>query len=278
MLKHKLVGKAPDVPSAADFDNNSFDAFSKFMNSLDAYINPGMVLLMFDEFEAIDQKIANGFFSGEILGLLRHQMQYNPSVGFILAGSRLMEGTSKEYIGLISTFTLQEEVSYLGKQDARDLVCVPLKDKVFFEEAAVDELVNVTNGHPLLLQTFCHELIHQMKLQNHMNFISVEDAVKVINEKAHSRTLCYFIMNELDKIEEDLLTEIANRNEEGQQWVPESRVRAQVQHFHSAEEIADGLQHLIMRRLIERISSPAGESGYRVTIPFLSRWIYYLSH
>ena len=99
-----------------------------------------------------------------------------------------------------------------------------------------------------------------MKLQNHMNFISLENTNKVIDEQAHNSTLCLFIMNELDKIEKDLITEIANRNEEGQQWVPESRVRAQVQPNHSGQQITDGLQHLIMRRLMERISSPSGEA------------------
>jgi GAF domain-containing protein len=278
MLGHPRLGKAPEVPDTKDFDRNAFNAFSQFMDSLGALMTPGMVLLMFDEFEVLDRKVSEGHFSVGVFGLLRHQMQYNPSVGFILAGSRLLEGTSKEYIGLISTFTLQKEVSYLDKQDANDLVCVPLKDKVFFEEAAVEELVYVTNGHPLLLQTFCHEVIHQMNLHNYTNFISLEDANKVINKQAHNSTLCLFIMNELDKAEKDLITEIANRNEEGQQWVPESRVRAQVQPNHSDQQITDSLQHLITRRLIERTSSPAGESGYRVTIPFLSRWIYFLSH
>ena len=78
MLKHPLVGKAPDVPKAKIFDNNSFDAFSKFMSSLTHLITlPGMVLLMFDEFEVLDKKVTDGHFSVGIFGLLRHQMQYN---------------------------------------------------------------------------------------------------------------------------------------------------------------------------------------------------------
>jgi hypothetical protein len=149
---------------------------------------------------------------------------------------------------------------------------------VFYEEAAVDELVRVTNGHPLLLQTFCHELIHQMNLQNYTNFISLEDVNKVIEAQARNRTLCLFIMNELGEIEKQLVAEISNRNEEGQQWVPESRVRAQVQNYFSAQQTSDALQHLILRRLIERAYSAAGEPGYRITIPFFSRWIYFLSH
>ncbi len=278
MMNHPLVGRAPEVPKIKDFNKKSFPAFSKFMDSLVTFMPKGMVLLMFDEFEVLNNKVSEGLISLDIFGMLRHEMQYNPSIGFILAGSRLLEDKSRDYIGLLSTFTLSKEVSYLAEPDAKDLVCVPLKGKVFFEEAAVDELVRVTHGHPLLLQTLCHELILLLKLNNRINFISLEDANKVINSQAQNSTLCLFIMNELDDVEKDLITEIANRNEEGQAWVPETRIRAQVQPKHSGQLVSDGLQHLITRRLIERTLSPAGESGYRVTIPFFSRWIYFLSH
>ncbi len=277
MTEHPLVSKAPDMPGKAAFDNNPSEAFSSFMRAIGGCIDPGMVLLMFDEFEVLDQKVMDGAIHAEIFGLLRHEMQYNPHVGFIVAGSRLLEGTSKPYIALISAFTLQKEVSYLEEEEARDLIRLPLKDRVFIEESAVDELVRVTHGHPLLLQTFCHELILQMNQKNHINFVSLEDTLRVIKQKSKVSGLCVFITNELDPIEMDLATEIANCNEDGQQWVPETRIRAQMQNY-SPQQITDGLNHLIARKLIERLVVPASVAGYRGVIPFFSRWIYCLNH
>jgi len=276
LIDHPRIGRSPELPAQSNFSQSPYQTFNDYMKEIGDCLKPGLVVLMFDEFEVLDRQVQKGVLDVETFGQLRDQMQFNPHVAFILAGTHVLDEMSKDYIGLLSTFALHKEVSYLEPEDASSLVKEPLLGKVFYEEAAVEELVRVTHGHPLLIQALSHELVFQMNMKRRVNFISLADTQKTIESQARQDHLGQFVWNELDDCERALLVELSNRTEEGLACVSESRLRALS--TLPQDHMAANLQHLVGRRLFERVKSPSGEVGYKMVVPFLSRWVYYRSH
>jgi hypothetical protein len=93
----------PDIRSAQD----SLDAFQDYLNKLAAACGNRSLLLMFDEmelfFDTLRNQQENGAYEGsgstryeDIVHLLRHNMQHNRRMSFIMSGTKRLLDIASE--------------------------------------------------------------------------------------------------------------------------------------------------------------------------------------
>ncbi len=187
MKSYEISYKRISVPSLDAFKEKPYATFNNFMKQVCNALGPTLMVLMLDEFEALEQRVVDGKVDADIYAQLRHQMQFSPNVAFILAGTHRLEELSADYKGIIFTGALHREVGFMDESNARALVEKPVAGQVSYEDAAVDLLWHVTCGHPYLLQLLCQHLIAEMNCRRESNFITLGDVKAAIEHFGRQR-------------------------------------------------------------------------------------------
>jgi hypothetical protein len=263
------------VPSIADFKEAPYIVFEDFIEDISSVLGSHLLVLMFDEFEQLDNLVVQGDVDANIYGFLRDKMLFQPNVTFILAGTHRLEDLSENYKGIVFNVTLPREVSFMDEANARTLVTQPVAGQVIYEDAAVDELLRATYGHPYLLQYLCQSLIAKMNQQAESNYITIDDVNNVIEEYVRQRgSHLKEIWDQSTEIEQAVLSYLAETLEASQLHISQAELINRLN--CTAGEIADALRRLTRRHLIEAIAArsvEARETRYQPTMRLFYKWI-----
>lgn len=152
--------------SRAQLNKDPFTNFDEWLDQVERRLGESIALLIFDEFEALDNAIHKGRFDGDdILGLLRHLIQHRLRFKLLLAGSHTLEEYHRWASYLINVQLVQ--VSYLKEEEARHLVEQPVKDFALrYEPTASQHVLALTRCHPFLVQLLCAEIVAYKNEQN----------------------------------------------------------------------------------------------------------------
>ena len=136
-----------------------FTCFDEWLDEVEVTLEQNIALLALDEFEALDSVIARGYFDEEaVLGMLRHLIQHRPRVKVLLAGSHTPDELQRWASYLINVQVVH--ISYLKKEEARQLIERPVKDFALrYEPDASQRVLDLTRGHPFLVQLLCAEIV-----------------------------------------------------------------------------------------------------------------------
>ena len=151
----------PALPLPA-LANNPFTIFDQWLDEIEAITatqGRPTILLTLDEFEALDDAI-NAKRLGEqaILGTLRHIIQHRTNFKLLLAGSHTLDEFRRWSHYLINAQVLH--LSYLQPAEARQLIEQPVKEfALVYDIAASQRVLDLTRGHPYLVQLLCSEII-----------------------------------------------------------------------------------------------------------------------
>lgn len=138
------------------------DPFTRFDNWLDDVENTlgrNTALLCLDEFESLDYAISRGRFDREeVLGMLRHWIQHRLKFKLLLAGSHSLEELKYWSSYLINVQIIK--LGYLKDDEALHLVEHPVQDfPLQYEPSATLRVIQLTRGHPYLVQLLCSEIV-----------------------------------------------------------------------------------------------------------------------
>ncbi|MBE9030157.1 AAA family ATPase [filamentous cyanobacterium LEGE 11480] len=136
-----------------------FTIFDEWIDQVEAAIAPATALLMLDEFEALNHALDAGRFDADIvLGMLRNLIQHRDRFRVLLAGTHTLEEFQRWSGYLINLQVLH--LSYLSEAEARQLIEHPVRDFALrYEDGAVDRIIQLTHGHPFLVQLLCTEIV-----------------------------------------------------------------------------------------------------------------------
>ena len=228
---------------------------------------------MFDEFEVLEKRVANGKVDSDIYEHLRHIMQFCPNITFILAGTRRTDYLSPDYRKMFSNMALTQEVSFMDAADARDLIQLPVAGQVTIENGAIDELMRATHNHPYLLQLLCNHLIVEMNHKAKSNIISLEnvnDAIEHFVEHGEFTNL-WEETTDTEKMIFSALSKIIK---------PENSYSSMSEISRSLnlpnERISEALDGLLRHHLVERLTvqeSDEKDIFVKPTIDLFYRWI-----
>jgi hypothetical protein len=165
-----LAQRVP-VPVPEAFRDQPGAAFDEFLDQISAAIDPGLLVLMLDEFEALEVRVEHKTIGPEVFEYLRHQMQSRCNVTFILSGVHRLDDMSSAYRSIVDTLALHREIGFMEHTDAERLIREPVAPIVTYENLVVEQIWRLTHGHPYFIQLLCHIMISDMNRRADSNFI-----------------------------------------------------------------------------------------------------------
>jgi hypothetical protein len=241
-----------------------FTCFDEWLDQVEVNLRGRTALLALDEFEALDSAIGKGHFDEEVvLGMLRHLIQHRPCFKALLAGSHTLDELQRWASYLINVQVVH--ISFLEESEARQLVERPVRGFALrYEPDASQRVLDLTRGHPFLVQLLCAEIValknEQSPTVRRLAHLSdVESAVP----EALSHGSFFFADIERNQVDRDglaLLRFLATQGE----TVATSRTVLNRQFMKDLDPILD---LLIRRELVEPT-----DAGYRFQVELIRRW------
>ncbi len=242
-----------------------FTLFEEWLDEVEAVLAHQMGLLMFDEFEALEQMLAKGRFDESVvLGMFRHLIQHRSRFKVLLAGSHTLDEFQRWASYLINVQVVH--IGYLSEQETKQLVTAPVPDFALrYQPEAEQRVWSLTQGHPFLVQLLCAEIValknEQPPAQRRLaTLMDVETAVSHALQHG-SFFFADIEKNQVDMVALELLRLIAAAGENG------GGRQTLVDYVPSLMALEQALTDLQNRELIMPIND-----GYRFQVELIRRW------
>ncbi len=246
--------KGISQPQEEQFEKNAFTRLDQYLDQFEqlAAQRGKRILLSFDEYEGLEESIANADISKNVLGKLRNIIQHRERIVVLVSGSHHFEELTRlnwaSY--LINTRTL--ELSFLDEGSARELLTEPVP-QLRYEDNVLEEILRLTHCQPYLLQAVASELVSHLNDQQKTTATRTDLDATV--EKVLTSARAYFA----NTWRED--------NSAAEQTVLRAFATGEGDSVQTAEYQA-ALQSLCRKEMLERT-----EDGYRLAVPLFGLWI-----
>jgi GAF domain-containing protein len=260
----------PKLPSKQAFAQDPYNAFGEYLRQVDKALDQVILVLMLDEFEVLDKGVREHRLDTAIYSQLRHHLQHSHNVAFILAGMHQLTRLSNEYRSMIYSNALHQEVGFMDEKSARELIQKPVAGQVIYEEAAVEELLHLTNGHPYLLQSLCHRLIDQMNQAARSNTITIADVHSAALHYTSEPLFFSFLRDYLTDSEDRVLSALALQTD-GIRVATAADLASRL--GDSSNEIDVTLQRMGDRKLVRQQPNAVGTASYTLSMPLFQQWL-----
>ncbi|MFO7678903.1 MAG: ATP-binding protein [Chloroflexota bacterium] len=257
-----------DLPKLTrdDLAEDPFSQFDEWLDAVEVALGDNLALLMLDEFEVLAEALENGRFAETtILGMFRHLIQHRPRFKILLSGSHTLEEFQRWSSYLINVQVVH--IGYLSQAETLQLVEHPVRDfSLRYEPAAAQRVVDLTNGHPFLVQLLCAEIValknEQSPAQRRLACAAdVETAVPAALQHG-SFFFADIEHNQVDPVGREILR-LMSGYDEGETTPREVLVAF----FPSLLALEDALVVLQHRELISAVAG-----GYRFQVDLVRRW------
>jgi hypothetical protein len=259
-----------DIPPLS-LENMPFDspflAFNLWLDQFDKILekNNRMALIIFDEFETLDDIFwYSEIIPDDFLKFLRHIIQHRQNFRILISGSHSLLEIEKWAGYLVNTQTIK--LGYLQDKEARHLIETPVRDfPLIYQPAAVKNILELTRGHPALIQMLCFELVqfkNNQPLSQRYN-ASPEDVEACVPSALQNGV--FFFQDIRTQLQIDGLHMLAMLAQLGHYgWISVDAWRKAY-----PNNFDPNLQKILDRDLIE----PVFENGYSFQIELVRRWI-----
>jgi hypothetical protein len=243
-----------------------FSQFDEWLDEVETALSPNAALLMLDEFEVLAEALENGRLDETtILGMFRHLIQHRPRFKVMLSGSHTLDEFQRWSSYLINVQVVH--IGYLSQPETLQLVEHPVQDfSLRYEAAAAQRVVELTNGHPFLVQLLCAEIVALKNEQppSQRRLASVADVETAVPEALQHGSFFFadIEQNQVDAVGSEILRLMAGYDE--QETAPREVLVAFVPSLMALEDALVALQHR------ELITAVAG--GYRFQVDLVRRW------
>ncbi|MGH7495564.1 MAG: hypothetical protein ACREOO_24655 [bacterium] len=143
-------------------ESNSTEFFRKFLQDLKAQHPHRAELMLVDEYEILEAKIAEGSLSRHVLTFFAGLLE-TEQVSFVFTGSRELEAHDQAlWQGELLRKATSRKISFLTEEDTARLVKQPLQGKVTLAPEVVAEIYALTAGQPFYTQLICQNLVYHL--------------------------------------------------------------------------------------------------------------------
>lgn len=270
----RKAGTEIEAPPEAALKENPVRAFTRFVDALETSLTGKRLILMFDEFELIEQKIAEGKIDVNLLDYFRSLMQHREYLVFIFTGTHHLEKMSQEYWSVLFNIALYRKINFLNAEEARKLIRMPVRGNLSIDDLVVEKIISLTGGHPYFIQLICWALVNHCndKQRNYATINDINDVIEeiLITGKAHFAYI-WHQANEQDRL---ALVGTAHSIRTGKPWVrPDEIVEILEKEgaYIDRHALIAHLDELAAQEVLEFDSQ--GALRYRFQIELLRLWI-----
>jgi hypothetical protein len=244
--------------------DDPFTRFDEWLDEVEARLQDNIALLELDEFEVLDQVLVKGLFSETaVLGMLRNLIQHRLRFKVLLSGSHTLAEFQRWSSYLINAKVLH--LGFLKESEARQLIEQPIEGFALrYQPDASQHVLNVTRGHPFLVQLLCAEIVALKNDQDpSIRCLATLANVEAAIPTALSSGSMFFSDIERNQVDANALKVLRYLAAQGE--------AATVSEMVLANQFPDGwreaIDHLQRRELIELT-----DNGYRFQVELIRRW------
>jgi len=213
---------APPAAWSPNGDASDFSVTQHFDTFLDqvegALPGRGLLVLIIDELEQLQDSVQRGRLSQDIFPYLRSLMQHRARITFILAGTNQLV---EDYWSIIFHVGLSREILHLSREETENLVREPVAPVIQYDELALDQIWLATRGHPYFSQLICHRLISATNLEGRRHkVITIADVRDTISRiVAEDDSHLQHLWNESSREEQIVLGALASTQQLGEESI-----------------------------------------------------------
>lgn len=247
----------------SELADSPFTTFADWITRLEQKLGGRRYLLLcLDEFERLETSIREDKLPRELMDQIRHLIQHHPRVVVLVSGSHRPDEMELNWSDtLISTKLI--EVSYLGEEEARQLITQPVpRFEVQYRPESVDDIVSLTRCQPYLVQALCFELVNLLNVAGRREALR-EDVEQALQQGLDSTRLYFAEMwRQLGEGQQRLLRLIASQPLTAPELVEASG--------REGAEVEADLRLLETRSIIEK---QAETDRWRFQVPMVGMWV-----
>jgi hypothetical protein len=173
-----------DLTAAGTGDN--FSGFKGFLKEIKKELGERIMVLMVDEFEELQMRVEDGKISRTVFSNIRHLMQHEEKLVFLFCGTHRLEELSKDYWSIFFNTAVYLRLGSLKPEHAVQLIKVPVKDQLTYDDLAVEQILKMSGCQPYLIQLICWHVVNNLnenKKRNHALVSDVDEVVERIIDK-----------------------------------------------------------------------------------------------
>ena len=200
----EVAGLEPPRPE--DFYEHPATSFERdFLPKVFSVTGERDLLLLLDEFEELQLRVASGKLDPDIFSYLRHLMQHMERLAFIFVGTHRIEELDPHYWSGLFNVALHRRIGLLGEREAKDLITQPVAEYLVYDEGALQRMLRNTAGNPYFLQLLCYEVVRQANRERraYVSLDSVNSGLTRVIELGQSQFV--FMWNQMTAEEQCVL-------------------------------------------------------------------------
>lgn len=270
----RKAGLAQEPPEESAFAAAPTRTFSRFLDTVEDTLGERKAVLIFDEFELIEGKIAEGKLEADLLNYFRSLIQHRQRLVFIFTGTHRLEEMSHNYWSILFNLALYRRVSFLTPADTAKLIRQPVAGALDVDALAVEKIVALTRGHAYFTQLICWALVNHCNT-NERNYATLNDVNDAVQEILASGEAHFaYIWQQANPTERLALAAVAHTIRPGKDWARPAEI---------LETLAEGGGSLSQAALVEMLdqltrqdvleSASDGALRYRFQIEVLRLWV-----
>lgn len=280
------------LPQAWSPNGGIFKDFDGFLDAVEESLpQNGLLVLVMDEMEQLQENVERGRLSRDIFPYLRSLMQHRTRMTFILAGTNSLV---EDYWSIIFHVGISREITLLSREETENLIREPVAPMVQYDDLAVDRIWLATRGHPYFSQLICHRLVSATNLEGRRSkVVTIADVRDTIEQVvAEDDSHLQHLWNESSQAEQWVMASLAGLQEYGETAVSRSELASRLRELVDDTSVLNGalkrleLRGLLTRTAVEReiqrrLAQPDGwqpklvskDYAYALTFDLLRLWV-----
>ena len=253
-------------------ESNPYNVFSNFLHKVSSLLQDRYLIIMFDEFDLFFGKVKSNYLSPELSQYMRSLIQDKERLAFIFAGSqRELRGADKEWIRTFGDASARR-ISFLEKEDALELMHVPVNNKIKYSKEAEDKLLRLTACQPFFLQLFLSNLVNLVN-KSRRTGVDVKEIEKVLDKTLNSFPLHMLHIWDVDSTPEEriVLSALAEIIRSEDQYVSVKEVEETL--LKNEVTLDERAIRKTSEGLIDKEILHREEDAYNFRIDFIRYWV-----
>lgn len=178
---------APEATDLKAFEANPANQFNEvFLPELKRMLNGKKLVVTFDEFQALEDKINDGKLEVRFTSFLRGWVMKGDAC-FVFVGTRSAKDFDTRIWSDLFMLAVAREIDLLSTQESLQVMKAPLVSAgVDYDDPSLEHLKWLTGNHPYFVQWLCSEVVDELnrRRQKLVNVSTVDAAAKQLIEGA----------------------------------------------------------------------------------------------
>ena len=267
---------AVDVPELEQWQKDPTHLFQRrFLPEVKGLLPPDTTLLLvFDEFEAFENLVADGILPSTFFTYLRHLMQHGEQLNFIFVGTRRLEEMTADYWSVLFNIALYQKIDFLSMDAATRLITEPVAPNLVYDDLAIDKILRVTAGHPYFLQLVCYTLVKRANTQQ-TGYVTISDVNAAVDEMLSLGEVHFaYLWQRSTATERALLTAVAHLMDRNASFYPEDLIQYLQPYAVQPDppSVTAALNHLVERDILREVTEEV-RTLYELKLGLVGLWV-----